>query len=338
MRRARNCLRRSDFAAVAASACLLAAALLSSACSRVPSDAPPALPEAAEAPSDPVETPPPGVAFADGVTVDLGDIERRGLWFSFDGLVGHEAPDRTAPSFELPGGYACFFLEDEASDWIRAVGPELEYGAWVNVRDFDDADFYGDLEERAASGNYFWSLLSREHALTRPGSPYRRYGPLLLVERDGGEVRIWDHFGGEAGSRYYLLLSELEDGLLELHEQHYEGGLTVLFDPDRGRAVAEARNPPVFSPDRSRFFTYGEIYGESLVFEVFKREADGHFRTLLSTTIDPMTGSGRFWELKLAWDGNETVQADFGEDRVVALSAENGWDLQAAIAGLPEQP
>ncbi|MBN1241464.1 MAG: hypothetical protein JXA15_02005 [Spirochaetales bacterium] len=320
---------------------VLAVALLAAACTKAVPEASnpsgePAVPEAVEAPAVPAEPERTSVAFADGFVIDAEAVKKRSLQVAFDGVSVYAAPERSAAFFEHEGPFGHFFPESPDSDWVRFAEPGFGAFGWVNVRDFDDDDFYGDLESRAKSGNYFESLLPREYALTRPGSPFRRHGPLLVADRGGREVRIWNHAGGLVGSRYYLLLDAPEDGLVLLLEQWWEGGFMLLFDLDREAEAARVYNEPVFNPERSRFFAWGEVYGEALAFELFER-VPGGFERVPTEPVSRYGEAGGRDLPTLSWDGNGRILADFGEGLVLALSAENGWNLQSLILDVADR-
>ncbi|MBN1241462.1 MAG: hypothetical protein JXA15_01995 [Spirochaetales bacterium] len=216
---------------------------------------------------------PPLAVFDDGFRVLRSDFPGRGYPTVLGAGEARRSPDEGAERFDRPAGEYVLFLEDPDSDWLRFVARDGSSHGWLDVRGIAVGDSVPEYLARSDPGGRFRAALARESGLLAPGSPFRRYGPLLVVGGPDREVRIWDRFAGEGGSRRLLLVDRPLDGLLTFFWRTYGESGFLLYDLELGE-LATLAGFPIFNVDASACYSYERQPNGGVLLELLARDGE----------------------------------------------------------------
>ena len=161
------------------------------------------------------------------------------------------------------------------NDWLYLSADHLEddQHGFIYVYDISEKSFYGNLEEKKNSGNYYTSLLYKEYDILRKHQNIKRYGPLLTIGYNNKIVKYWDSFCypfKEVSSKYYLILDyypENNEALIRI--QYYEGDEYIIFNVEKEEIRCDGISEPYFNETRTHMISMSRFYAGHYTLKIY---------------------------------------------------------------------
>jgi hypothetical protein len=187
------------------------------------------------------------------------------LWdyyfYKIDKIKIYDIKNKETNFLEIINERVYLYKLPETSDWLYLVTQDLRNHGFIYIYDISEESYYGNLEEKAKSGNEYERQLSTEYNILRKHQNAKRYGPLLEITYENKIIKILDNFNGIKSSSYQLLDYYKEYNEILIRQQFYEGAFNSIYNLQLNDYVCDIGSFPQFNESRNYVFSIHSFYG-----------------------------------------------------------------------------
>jgi hypothetical protein len=215
-------------------------------------------------------------------------------------------------------------------DWLYLSADYLgddQYG-FVYIYDISENSFYGNLEEKKKSGNFYTSLIYKEYDILRKYQNIKRYGPLLTFNYNNKIIEYWDSFCypfKEASSKRYLVLDyypEYNEALIRI--QYYEGGEYNILNIETEEIRCAGILEPYFNESRTLMISMVSFYTEHYTLKIYSIN-NGFYSIIEEIKFDSVQDYDMIIK-NIGWINDNEVQID--SDKSGTIIVEIGENIK----------
>jgi hypothetical protein len=259
-------------------------------------------------------------------TITKDDLMYSGYYIHIDKIVSYDYQNKSTKSNIIENRDTYLFQIGDNDDWLFCVYDDLSYSGWINIYDLSRNSFYGNIDEKKKSDNYYYSSLVIEYNLTLNSNKYFRHGPLLLIKNNGKIIKIFDSFKiCPSGCWMNLLVKEIDDNNIVIYRQFWEGGDFRIFNLNTSKYSLPMVGIPVFNEDNNYFYCTGVTYNQDLKIQIFKYE-NGLVEKInvFSPQLIPHDEI-----INTKWLSNKAFVITFKSSRIILVEKENNdWSIK----------